>query len=104
MCTRDRSPEKCNFTKSGNVKSALDKLIGRKVLRLRGSVCAANYVVVPGSKKKSLGLTGAYVYTQIRASKEAKFCIHIDVATDDKQAVRLTLSNIYSKAKCKGAQ
>jgi WD repeat-containing protein 90 len=43
-----------------------DKLIGKRVLAITGTVPAANYVQLPKHRSQSLGLHGRYLYMQVR--------------------------------------
>jgi len=97
----------------GDVRTVVDPTINKQVLCLRGSVSAANYVELPGpgasarereknpsaARVQSLGLTGEYVYMQIRSMADRYFTIHIDVATTQGLTVRLSISNIYKYIK-----
>lgn len=47
--------------RDGDVAEVMDKLIGKKVLHIRGSIPANNRILMPGGKSHSLGLTGKYV-------------------------------------------
>ena len=43
-----------------------DKQIGKRVLSISGTVPAANYVILPKKRSQSLGLTGQFLYLQVR--------------------------------------
>lgn len=43
---------------------AQDRIIGKKVFKVRGIIPAANYVRVPKLKSQNLGLTGRFLYMQ----------------------------------------
>ena len=42
-----------------------DRVIGKKVFKVRGAISAANYVRVPKLKSQTLGLTGRFLYMQV---------------------------------------
>ncbi len=44
-----------------------DRVIGKKVFKIRGLIPAANYVRVPKLKSQTLGLTGRFLYMQVTA-------------------------------------
>jgi hypothetical protein len=44
-----------------------DKQIGKKVLRVWGNIPSTNYLQLPRKKTDSLGLTGRFLYVQVRA-------------------------------------
>lgn len=42
-----------------------DRIIGKKVFKIRGLIPAANFIRVPRLKSQSLGLTGRFLYIQV---------------------------------------
>jgi hypothetical protein len=46
---------------------AQDKIIGKKVLKVRGAIPAGNYIRLPRTKLQSLGLAGRFLYIQVSA-------------------------------------
>lgn len=42
-----------------------DRIIGKKVFKVRGTIPAANFIRLPKSKGHMLGLTGRFVYMQV---------------------------------------
>ena len=42
-----------------------DRIIGKKVFKLRGTIPANNYMQLPKSRSRSLGLTGHFIYIQV---------------------------------------
>ena len=44
-----------------------DRIIGKKVFKLRGTIPANNYMQLPKSRSRSLGLTGHFIYIQVVA-------------------------------------
>lgn len=97
----------------GDVKQVLDPTLNKQVLCLRGSVSAANFIDLPGpgatqkertrnpaaAKVTTLGLTGEYMYIQLRAMADRFFSIHIDVLTTQGLTIRLSISNIFKYIK-----
>jgi len=85
----------------GDVADELDKQICKSVLRIRGAVSANNYVRLPNPRDwpKALGLTGEYVYIQMRALGNKFFLVHLDFAVAVHNVLRVTLSNMYSDMK-----
>lgn len=97
--------------------------------RIRGSVCASNYIQLPKTSTQSLGLTGRYLYLLFRPLSTKHFVIHLDLATEvpssgaesvggtlhpwcpllspygqplspqDKQVIRVSLSNLFKEFK-----
>ena len=43
-----------------------DRLIGKKVFKIRGTIPAGNYMQLPKKRSRTLGLTGRFVYIQVR--------------------------------------
>lgn len=65
---------------------------------VKGSVPAANYIDIPGNTgRRELGLTGQYVYIQLRTYADKYFVIHIDIATTQGLSVRLSCSNLHKE-------
>lgn len=85
----------------GDVSEELDRDICKRVFRVQGSVSANNFIELPSSKAnaKSLGLTGEYVYLQVKPIEMKFFLIHLDFLVGGGNRIRITLSNIYSEAK-----
>ncbi|PNH08695.1 WD repeat domain-containing protein [Tetrabaena socialis] len=92
----------------GDVKEHMDKIIGKKVFKVRGIIPAANYLRVPRTKQASLGLTGRILYIQLKATPVKVFVIHIEAVTEDHNVHRLSISNMYTsdsvKRKSNGVQ
>jgi WD40 repeat protein len=93
----------------GDVRVLLDPTLNKQVLCIKGAVSAANYLELPGpgttakertrnpaaARTTALGLTGDYIYLQIRAMADKYFVIHIDVQTTQGLIIRLSISNIF---------
>lgn len=48
-----------------------DKTIGKRVFCISGTVPASNYVLLPKKRSQSLGLTGRFLYLQVRCSSQS---------------------------------
>lgn len=77
------------------------------MFRIRGSVPASNYILIPKTSSQSLGLTGRYLYLLFRPCPNKHFVVHLDVAaevsalTEDFQAdfslkVLFTVTKLHS--------
>ncbi|KAM5331996.1 WD repeat-containing protein 90 isoform 3-T3 [Glossophaga mutica] len=86
-------------TKEGDVATVMDKTLKCTVYRIRGSVCASNYIQLPKTSTQSLGLTGRYLYLLFRPLSTKHFVIHLDLSTEDKQVIRVSLSNLFKEFK-----
>jgi len=87
----------------GKVRRDMDRLIGRQVYRISGAVPAVNYVEVPSKRVWSLGLTGRYLYLQLRVPDPEKyFMLHIEVVTASGLSIRFSFSNMFSEFKSIG--
>eukprot|EP00892_Ulva_mutabilis_P005258 jgi/Ulvmu1/3103/UM015_0143.1 len=84
-----------HVSKAGNVVYVLDKVIGKRVFCMSGSVPAANYILLPKAKGPILGLTGQYLYMQIQVKQHKEWAVHIDVTDVTDKVHRISLSNIY---------
>ncbi|XP_023567203.1 WD repeat-containing protein 90 isoform X2 [Octodon degus] len=76
-----------------------DKTLKSSVYRIRGSVSASNYLQLPRTSTQSLGLTGRYLYVLFRPLPTKHFVIHLDVATQDSQVIRLSFSSLFKEFK-----
>eukprot|EP00854_Cymbomonas_tetramitiformis_P025547 gene25547-31224_t len=84
-----------NVARDGEVQLMLDKTIGKKVYRIWGNIPAANHIQLPKSKGESLGLTGRFVYAQIKPTPSQFFMLHFDLLTADKATIRVSVSNLF---------
>lgn len=96
--------------KEGDVTECLDRVTGKRVFRIAGSISAANYIQIPRSKGqlKSLGLTGQYVYLQVLEVPEKLFSIHLECIlsnskTKAEEPLRISLSNLFKETKLTNA-
>ncbi|KAL3668425.1 hypothetical protein V7S43_006513 [Phytophthora oleae] len=82
----------------GDVEETQDQHIHKNVFKIRGAIAATNYLRVPRDAAKGthgLGLTGRYVYLQVRRIGNQPMTIHLDFVTNKKTALRFTLSSLY---------
>lgn len=86
-------------TKAGDVTTLMDKTLKGTVYRISGSVPASNYLQLPKTSTQSLGLTGHYLYILFRPMPTKYFVVHLDVATEDNQVVRISFSNLFKEFK-----
>jgi len=70
-------------------------------MNIQGNISANNYIQIPNptSMTKSLGLTGRYLYLQIKAPISSVPCsFHIDLNMADRShGVRISASNLYKQ-------
>ena len=102
-----------NITREGNVATVHDKFLGRKVLVVQGNVPAANFARLPKVGRPALGLTGGFLYAQVKLDPERVFAVHVDLICRDssdesrsnasvgyqigRKTVRLSLTNLYRR-------
>ncbi|XP_069341826.1 WD repeat-containing protein 90 [Eulemur rufifrons] len=86
-------------TKEGDVAVVTDKTLRGRVYRIRGSVPAGSYIQLPRTSTQSLGLTGRFLYLLFRPLPSKHFVIHLDVATEDSQVVRVSFSSLFKEFK-----
>lgn len=71
------------LTKQGDCVEDLDNVISKRVFKIQGAISANNYVQVPkqGAKApaKSLGLTGEFIYVQLRTLGGKFFNVRISI-------------------------
>ncbi|XP_056153043.1 WD repeat-containing protein 90 [Lampris incognitus] len=89
--------KKCS--KEGDVSTYMDKTLKCLVFRIRGSVPANNYILVPKSSTQSLGLTGRYLYLLFRPIPAKYFVVHLDIGVEKGQVVRVSFSNMFKEFK-----
>ena len=68
----------------------MDKVIGRSVIILKGTVSANNYI-----DYQDLQLTGSYVYLQLCILKPSVATLHLELVTDDDMQFRISLSTLH---------
>ncbi|KAM6424013.1 WD repeat-containing protein 90 isoform 1-T1 [Liasis olivaceus] len=86
-------------TKDGDVTTFMDKTLKGTVYRISGAVPASNYLQLPKTGTQSLGLTGHYIYILFKPAPGKYFVVHLDVATEDSQVVRISFSNLFKEFK-----
>jgi hypothetical protein len=60
-----------------------DRIIGKKVFRVRGTIPANNYIQLPKQRSKTLGLYGQYIYIQVRPCMYVGTCKYLhNILTD----------------------
>ena len=84
-------------SRQGDVTTGIDRDINKKVIRVRGSVPAANCVTLPRDKNvHTLNLKGRYLYIHARFPLSKYFVIHVDVLSEGGQPYRVSISNLYN--------
>ncbi|XP_047667072.1 WD repeat-containing protein 90 isoform X2 [Tachysurus fulvidraco] len=86
-------------SKEGDVTCYMDKTLKCTVFRIRGSVPASNYILIPKTSSQSLGLTGRYLYLLFRPCPNKHFVVHIDVVAEEGQVIRVSFSNLFKEFK-----
>ncbi|XP_018426891.1 PREDICTED: WD repeat-containing protein 90 [Nanorana parkeri] len=86
-------------TKEGDVTSIMDKNLKCTVYKIRGSIPAGNYILLPKTSSQSLGLTGRYLYVLFRPIPGKHFVVHVDVSAEDGQTIRISFSNLFKEFK-----
>jgi len=89
-------------TTQGSVEPVMDKIIGKKVYRIVGHVLAANYLRCPPLATQSLGLTGRYLYAQIRTIPYKYYVLHIYAVAKDDTVLDISITNLFSAIKLLG--
>ncbi|CAD7955258.1 unnamed protein product, partial [Amoebophrya sp. A25] len=89
----------------GDCSEDLDPVISKRVFRIQGTISANNYVEVPKTLTKSLGLTGEYIYIQLRSIGSKFFHVHLDFSVADRNMLeRISLTNMQSEPKAQSRQ
>uniref|UniRef100_A0A8B9L481 WD repeat domain 90 n=1 Tax=Astyanax mexicanus TaxID=7994 RepID=A0A8B9L481_ASTMX len=86
-------------SKEGDVTTYMDKTLKCSVFRIRGSIPASNYILLPRTSSQSLGLTGRYLYLLFRPSPSKHFVVHVDIASEEGQVIRVSFSNLFKEFK-----
>ncbi|TSL82524.1 WD repeat-containing protein 90 [Bagarius yarrelli] len=86
-------------SKEGDVTTYMDKTLKCTVFRVRGSVPASNYILIPKTGSQSLGLTGRYLYLLFRPCPNKHFVVHLDVAAEEGQVIRVSFSSLFKEFK-----
>ncbi|XP_054913901.1 WD repeat-containing protein 90 isoform X2 [Poeciliopsis prolifica] len=85
--------------KAGDVSSSMDRTLRCPVFLIKGPVPTNSYILVPKSSNQTLGLTGRYFYLLFRPTPGKYFMVHLDVAVEEGQAVRISFSNMFKEFK-----
>ncbi|OWK55855.1 WD repeat-containing protein 90 [Lonchura striata] len=85
--------------KEGDVTALTDTRMKGTIYRIRGSNPASSYLQLPRAGTQSLGLTGRYLYLLFRPLPHKHFLVHLDVATEENQVVRISFSNLFREFK-----
>lgn len=86
-------------SKEGDVSLYMDKNLKCSVFRIRGSIQASNYILLPKTSSKTLGLTGRYLYLLFKPSPNKHFIVHLDIAAEEGQVIRVSFSNMFKEFK-----
>ncbi|XP_051537939.1 WD repeat-containing protein 90 isoform X1 [Myxocyprinus asiaticus] len=86
-------------SKEGDVTTYMDKTLKCSVFRIRGSIPASNFILLPKTSSQSLGLTGWYFYLLFRPSPNKHFIVHLDIAAEEGQVIRVSFSNMFKEFK-----
>ncbi|XP_072536252.1 WD repeat-containing protein 90 isoform X2 [Salminus brasiliensis] len=86
-----------NASKEGDVTTYMDKTLKCSVFRIRGSIPASNYILLPKTSSRSLGLTGPYLYLLFRPCPSKHFVVHLDIAAKEGQVIRVSFSNLFKE-------
>uniref|UniRef100_A0A4W6G2L9 WD repeat domain 90 n=1 Tax=Lates calcarifer TaxID=8187 RepID=A0A4W6G2L9_LATCA len=85
--------------KEGDVSTYTDKTLKCSVFRIKGPVPANSYILVPKNSNQSLGLIGRYFYLLFRPTPGKYFVVHLDVAAEEGQVIRISFSNMFKEFK-----
>uniref|UniRef100_A0A671LJY9 CFA20 domain-containing protein n=1 Tax=Sinocyclocheilus anshuiensis TaxID=1608454 RepID=A0A671LJY9_9TELE len=86
-------------SKEGDVTTYMDKTLKCSVFRIRGSIPASNYILLPKTSSQPLGLTGRYLYLLFRPSPNKHFIVQLDIAAEEGQVIRVSFSNMFKEFK-----
>ncbi|KAF7661571.1 hypothetical protein LDENG_00259120 [Lucifuga dentata] len=86
-------------SKEGDVSTHTDKTLKCSVFRIRGPVPANSYILIPKNISQSLGLIGRYFYFLFKPIPAKYFVVHLDVAVEEGQVVRISFSNMFKDFK-----
>uniref|UniRef100_A0A8C5EEC2 CFA20 domain-containing protein n=1 Tax=Gouania willdenowi TaxID=441366 RepID=A0A8C5EEC2_GOUWI len=81
--------------KEGDVSTYTDKTLKCPVFRISGPLPANSFIHIPKKSNQSLGLTGRFFYLLFRPTPGKYFVVHLDVATEEGQVVRISFSNMF---------
>ncbi|TMW57307.1 hypothetical protein Poli38472_003232 [Pythium oligandrum] len=93
------------WQQQGDVEQVSDALIHKNVFKIRGTIAATNYMRIPRDVVQGtygLGLTGRYVYIQLRRVRDLPLLLHMDLVTSKKTTLRFSLSSMYTALRSTG--
>ncbi|NXG70051.1 WDR90 protein, partial [Baryphthengus martii] len=85
--------------REGDVAAFTDTRLKGTVYRIRGSLPSSSYLQLPRTGTQSLGLVGRYLYLLFRPMPRKHFVVHLDVATEENQVVRISFSTLFKEFK-----
>ncbi|NWH58538.1 WDR90 protein, partial [Geococcyx californianus] len=83
----------------GDVAALTDARLKGTVYRIRDSFPTGSYLQLPRTETQSLGLVGRYLYLLFKPVPYKRFVVHLDVATEENQVVRISFSNRFKEFK-----
>ncbi|KAM6114117.1 WD repeat-containing protein 90 [Pterocles gutturalis] len=81
--------------REGDVAALTDARLKGTVYRIRGAGPASSYLQLPRTGTQSLGLVGGHLYLLFKPLPRKHFVVHLDVATEQKQVVRISFSTLF---------
>ncbi|NXI39050.1 WDR90 protein, partial [Galbula dea] len=85
--------------REGDVTTVTDARLKGTVYRIRGALPTSSYLQLPRTGTQSLGLVGRYLYLLFKPMPHKHFTVHLDVATEEKQVVRISFSTLFKEFK-----
>ncbi|NXH14022.1 WDR90 protein, partial [Bucco capensis] len=85
--------------REGDVTTVTDARLKGTVYRIRGSLPTSSYLQLPRTGTQSLGLVGRYLYLLFKPMPHKHFTVHLDVATEEKQVIRISFSTLFREFK-----
>lgn len=81
----------CKVERMGDISDQMDKSIGRRVIKISGTVSANNYIDF-----SSLHLVGKFFYVQLKLLKSKIATIHFELITMNDISLRISVSTLYA--------
>ena len=83
-------------TLRGDVRVVVDDLIAKRVLAVNGAVPTSAYVMIPKGRGGNAGLTGRFLYLQVRVDVDRPFLVNLEVDNDGRagRPVRVSLGSL----------
>ncbi|NXT90498.1 WDR90 protein, partial [Anhinga rufa] len=85
--------------REGDVTALTDARLRGTVYRIRGSAPGSSSLQLPRTGTQSLGLVGRFLHLLFRPLPRKHFVVHLDVATEENQVVRISFSNLFKEFK-----